>query len=229
MEKWLMTQTWEHLLFFHWELDPQKVKPLLPSELELDTYAGKAWMTVLPFKVSHQRFRLLPEIPFLHSYFELNVRTYVKYRGIPGVYFFSLDVNNPLTVLGTNALSLPYKNAKMVMHRQRNDIVFTSNRLSDHAKFSAVYRPASPPAPVTSESLDYWLMERYRLFTKWGKWILQGEIGHDCWEVSTAKALISENSVSPIELSCEPDLTHYSSRKQAFIQSIKKYQEIFFL
>ncbi|WP_281252721.1 DUF2071 domain-containing protein [Halobacillus hunanensis] len=30
----------------------------------------------------------MPPIPFLKSYLELNVRTYVKHNGLSGIYFF---------------------------------------------------------------------------------------------------------------------------------------------
>jgi uncharacterized protein YqjF (DUF2071 family) len=219
---WIMTQTWENLLFVHWEISPQKIKPLIPPELELDLYKGSAWISVLPFKVTHQRFRGLPEIPFLHTYLELNVRTYVKYRGFQGVYFFSLDANHPLTVLGAKALALPYKHAKMNMFQQNKGFVFKSRRVFGNKGFSAVYEPVSPPMPTEPGSLDHWLLERYCLFTKWGKILLRGDIRHEKWEISAAKALLEENTVTPFEMNEKPGLLHYSCKKETLILPFKK-------
>lgn len=217
---WMLTQTWEHLLFLHWEIDPSSLTALIPKELELDVFEGKAWVTILPFRVSRQRFRWLPEIPFLNSYLELNVRTYVKYKGYQGVYFFSLDANHPLAVLGAKAASLPYRLAKMDMHQQNNKIVFTSKRLFGCEKFSANYQPISAPAPTEPGSLDNWLLERYSLFTKWGPFILRGDILHEKWEVSNVKAKIEENSVFP--MGDKPLRMHYSLKKQTLIFPLKK-------
>jgi hypothetical protein len=41
-----------------------------------------------------------PALPLLSESHELNVRTYVHLGGVPGVWFFSLDANNRVAVLG---------------------------------------------------------------------------------------------------------------------------------
>ncbi|WP_158587538.1 YqjF family protein [Neobacillus notoginsengisoli] len=111
---WLMTQTWENLLFLHWPVDAELVRQHVPAELELDTWDGSAWISISPFQVKHQRFRLLPEIPMLNEYLELNARTYVKRNGKQGIWFFSLDANLAPAVFAANGLlGLPYKHAEM--------------------------------------------------------------------------------------------------------------------
>ncbi|MGH7129980.1 MAG: DUF2071 domain-containing protein, partial [Planctomycetaceae bacterium] len=40
---WVMTQRWHDLLFMHWPLAPQVLRPLVPAALPLDTYDGRAW------------------------------------------------------------------------------------------------------------------------------------------------------------------------------------------
>nr|WP_263324869.1 DUF2071 domain-containing protein [Neobacillus sp. Marseille-Q6967] len=220
-KSWIIKQTWEHLLFLHWETAPERILPLLPDELELDLFAGKAWITVLPFRVTHQRFHGLPEIPFLNTYLELNVRTYVKYKGMAGVYFFTLDANHPLTVLGAKSLSLPYRHAKMALENEGKNIIFKSSRLLEEGEFSVLYEPVSEPRKLEPGSLDYWLLERYCLFTKWGNKVVRGDIRHKNWEVIEAKIERLKNSVLPIDLKTAPVLHHYSLRKEAFIISLK--------
>lgn len=219
---WVMTQTWEHLMFMHWEQAPDKIKALIPSELELDLYDGKAWITILPFKVTHQRFHWFPEIPLLNTYLELNVRTYVKFKGKVGVYFFTLDANHPLTVLGTKAMSLPYQLSKMEMLEENNEILFKSRRLFEYGKFSARYESASQPKQLEPGSLDYWLLERYCLFTKWGNLLLRGDIRHEKWEVSEVNYRIRENEVAPFLLTTDPLLLHYAAKKQVIIFPLRK-------
>src|SRR5690606_20213232 len=92
---WVMAQRWQDLLFAHWPLPPAVLSALLPPALELDVYSGQGWLGVVPFRMSGVRLRLLPAVPWLSAFPELNVRTYVRLRdrGVEkrGVYFFSLD------------------------------------------------------------------------------------------------------------------------------------------
>lgn len=220
-QSWIMKQIWEHLLFLHWEAAPERILHLLPDQLELDLFAGKAWITVLPFRVTHQRFYCLPEIPFLNTYLELNVRTYVKYKGMEGVYFFTLDANHPLTVLGAKTLSLPYLYAKMNLKDEGENITFKSSRLLEEAEFSVCYEPVSEPRKLEPSSLEYWLLERHCLFTKWGNKVVRGDIRHKNWEVSEAKFELLKNSVLPFDFDYAPMLYHYCSEKEAFIVRLK--------
>src|SRR5690606_36170267 len=91
---WVMAQSWHQLLFAHWSFPPEDIRPLLPPGLTLDTYAGQAWVGVVPFRMSGIRLRGLPPVPFTSAFAELSVRTYVTTEDKPGVWFFSLDAAN---------------------------------------------------------------------------------------------------------------------------------------
>lgn len=97
---WIMRQTWIEVLFAHWPVDVSILRPMVPPILELDTYIGQAWISMLPFMLTNVRGRFLPSIPGARAFPELNLRTYVTYKGKPGIYFFSLDADHRLTVLG---------------------------------------------------------------------------------------------------------------------------------
>jgi len=84
-----MKQTWHDLLFAHWPVPFQQLRPLVPAQLSLDTCDGQCWVGVIPFWMSGVRSRGLPPLPGLSRFPELNVRTYVTYKGKGGVYFFS--------------------------------------------------------------------------------------------------------------------------------------------
>ena len=222
MNQWIMTQTWEDILFCHWEAEPDTIQPLLPPKLELDLFQKKAWITILPFRVRHQRFHWMPEIPLLNSYLELNVRTYVKYGGVSGVYFFELDANHLPSVLGAKTLSLPYRLAKMDMLQKNSEIIFNSRQQFGSGEFSAAYRPSLEAAvPVEPNSLSFWLLERYTLFTDFGRLLLRGEIRHEHWEVSSAEAAINKIALPYLDLPSVPSLVHYAKVKQAYILPLK--------
>ena len=81
----IMHQDWGKLLFMHWRVDPELVRPLIPDALTLDTYDGSAWVAIAPFTMWDIRPfpPLLPAIPGLSSMHELNVRTYVYFDDMP--------------------------------------------------------------------------------------------------------------------------------------------------
>src|SRR3954453_16381426 len=111
---WAMGQTWEHLLFAHWRVDPEELRRLLPEGLELDTHDGEAWLGITPFRLTGLRLRGTLPLPRLSAFHELNVRTYVVADGKPGIWFFSLDADHRLAVLGARRLyRLPYHRARM--------------------------------------------------------------------------------------------------------------------
>src|SRR5256885_10537792 len=85
---WIMQQIWNDLLFAHWPLPPETLRPLVPSVLPLDTFNGQCWVALTPFYMTGVRPRLSPVVPGLSAFPELNVRTYVTYGGKSGVFFF---------------------------------------------------------------------------------------------------------------------------------------------
>ncbi len=93
-KSWLMKQTWYDLLFMHWEILVSHLLPLISAGLECNTFQEKAYIGVVPFRMSNIRYRFLPPIPFTSAFLELNVRTYVKKDNIAGVLFLSSDATN---------------------------------------------------------------------------------------------------------------------------------------
>src|SRR5256714_12077646 len=166
---WMMTQVWHELLFAHWPIAADVMRSLVPAALPLDTFDGQAWLGVVPFHVSYARPRGVPSIPVVSRFTEMNVRTYVTVRGIPGVYFFSLDASNPIDVaVARKVFHLPYFNAVMRSLTVDGGIHYRSRRThrgAPPAEFEALYRPIGPDAPGVRGTLEYWLTERYRLLT----------------------------------------------------------------
>jgi len=110
-----MYQQWRDLLFLHWEYPAAAIQETLPEGLFVDTFGGTAYLGIVPFFMRNSRPRFLPAVPGLSNFMELNLRTYVYDRsGIPGVWFYSLDANQPLAVeIARRIFHLPYRHAKM--------------------------------------------------------------------------------------------------------------------
>ena len=126
---WVMTQTWHDLLFAHWPVDAQSLERLVPSPFELDLFEGRAWLGIVPFVMTNVAPRGVPAVPWLSSFPELNVRTYVRVGGRPGVYFFSLDAASALAVHAARLLlHLPYYWASMTVGTSSTWVHYRSHR-----------------------------------------------------------------------------------------------------
>jgi hypothetical protein len=111
---WLQAQSWEQLLFAHWEVPADALRALLPASVELDTFADRAYLGLTPFAVANLRLRGLPPVPVVSSFLELNCRTYVTVGGKRGIWFFSLDASSRFAVEAARRLyKLPYFRARM--------------------------------------------------------------------------------------------------------------------
>ena len=117
---WVMTQTWNDLLFAHWPVSTDILRPLVPAPFALDLFDGQAWLGVVPFTMTNVAPRLTPALPWISAFPEMNVRTYVSAGGKPGVYFFSLDAGSAIAVRTARLLlNLPYYAAEMVVTSSR--------------------------------------------------------------------------------------------------------------
>ena len=195
-----MAQRWEDLLFAHWPFPAETVRALVPPLLELDLWEGAAWVSVVPVVMRGVRVRGVPALPWLSEFPELNVRTYVTAGGKPGVWFFSLDAGNPLAVQAARRwFHLPYYNARMRTQCVGDVVRYRSERThsgAPPARFAATYRAEGYPFIAQPGSLDYFLVERYCLYSALpdGR-PTRGEIHHPPWLLQPAAAEVRENSL----------------------------------
>ena len=190
---------WRHVLFANWPLDPHLIEPHLPEQLTLDTYDGQAWLSVVPFTNVDVRPRILPRgtgIPLP----ELNLRTYVTHDGTSGVYFFSLDADGILAVIGARLFhNLPYYYANIDISVESGKIRFTSRRRHPGARsvrFEAIYHASGDREPAESGSLAHFLTERYRYYTEASDGSIRyANIEHDPWPLYDASITIESNTL----------------------------------
>lgn len=189
----IMYQSWGKLLFLHWPISPHLLRPLIPKRLEIDTYNGTAWISISPFTMWDIRPAFVPAIPGLSKSHELNVRTYVHLNGIPGIWFLSLDANNRPAVLGARLFfGLPYYDAQMDLQEKGETISFSSRRRhsgAPAAEFRATWTRGEKIPDVKPETLDFFLTERYCLYTMRNRSLYQGRIHHRPWPLRSARLL----------------------------------------
>ena len=197
----LVRQTWDKLLFLHWPIPAEQLRPLIPSRLAIDTFDGTAWIGVIPFTFWGTRPPLLPAVPLISSSHELNVRTYVHLDGVPGVWFFSLDAANPLAVLGARiGFALPYFQALMKLDEEGQAIRFSSRRVhpgAPAADFAATWTGGEPMPELEPGTLDFFLVERYCLYAERGRKLYRARIFHPSWPLR--RATLSALSSTMIE------------------------------
>jgi uncharacterized protein len=217
---WIMAQSWHDLLFAHWEIDAAELRPYIPANLRIDTYEGKAWLGIVPFRMSGVRLRWTPALPGLSAFPELNVRTYVTLEGKPGVWFFSLDAANAVAVAAARlSFHLPYFRARMNCDEIDKWIQYKSER--DHAgapgaSFEARYRPAGECFQSQPGTLAHFLTERYCLYAAAGDRIYRGEIHHPAWQLQPAEAQVTRNSMAEaagLTLPNQMPLLHFARRQ----------------
>jgi uncharacterized protein YqjF (DUF2071 family) len=216
---WTQAQTWEDLLFAHWRVDADELGRLLPPEVPVDRFDGDAWLGITPFRLTNLRLRGLPPLPWLSSFPELNVRTYATVDGKPGIWFFTLDAAAAWAVEGAKwTYKLPYHRAQMVVEQRGELVHFESARPG--AAFSARYRGEGAAFHAQPGSLEYFLTERYCLYTADGGRVYRAEIHHPAWPLQRAEAVVDLNTMSPVELPDEEPHLLFSERQDVVIWSL---------
>lgn len=214
--------TWRQLLFAHWPVAAEALRPLIPSALQTDTFEGQAWLGVVPFTMS-----IAPRgggvWPLRRDFHELNVRTYVTMDTPegprPGVWFFSLDAADRLSVrLARRLWRLPYYDAAMSLEEIDGWISYRSARThrgAGAAAYQARYRPTGPARQSEPGSLAAFLTERYCLYAPGrGGRVRRGEIHHAPWRLAPAACEAQVNTMTGplgVQLPDAEPLLHYAA------------------
>lgn len=195
----VMTQKWRDLLFAHWACEPDVVRSLLPPHLqdlgvELDCFENQAYIGLIPFHMTDLRLRGLPRIPTTSTFAEINVRTYVTYRGRPAVWFFSLDTAHLLpTLVARLAFHLPYcfGSASVTITGHRENAIHATRVERRWPERSTSSIAARIGAPIETSPLAEFLTARWGLVTtsKSGAATWFGAIDHEPWPLHNATLL----------------------------------------
>lgn len=222
-KKYLMYQRWTDTLFLHSPVEPQKVKPLLPAGLELDTNSGYAWVSVVVFSITDLRTRFLPVMPLLPAFNELNLRTYVKYDNKPGIHFMQIKANSRKAVIMNRTMTkLPYQYADL---RKAPSFRYHMNAEKENNILDIDFHPGAffnevPP-------LERWLTERYCCYQGDGADLYRYNIHHPMWplyRVNTSFHLQRFNFPGWQLTDQSVHLMHYSPLQSALIWRREKLQ-----
>lgn len=208
-------QSWRSLLFLHWPVGVEALRPLVPPTLEIDTFAGMAYVGIVAFAMQGVRASWVPK-PLGLNFLETNVRTYVHVDGRdPGVYFFSLDADARLAVWGARRFwRLPYHWARMTLTRRSEVVEYDLTRQTkESVRFHVEYSVKAAIGTASPGTLDHFLIERYLMhITLPGDQVI-GAVHHDPYPLHRADILSLDESLSAAAGLPEPHgepLVHYS-------------------
>ena len=214
--RWNFYQEWHDALFLHYQVDPAALRSLVPQELKLDFFEGKAWISVVAFTMQNVRPRWLPGWSAVSDFHEVNLRTYVRDRnGIAGVYFLSIDAAKWVSVALARLLStLPYRKAQITRRQHAGNWFEASTGMGMHLQVNC-----RGTEPITCPmELDRWLVERYALFECYRDSVWCYEIHHLPWPLQMLRIdqllLTPAADITLFEFPDEPDLAHWSAGVQ---------------
>jgi hypothetical protein len=175
-------ERWHETLFVHYEFPAEQVKRLLPRGLELDTLDGKAYVGLVLLTEVAVGLPVCRWLTMTHH--GANVRTYVRRRGTPGIYFFSLECSEALVALGARLATMPYVPATMDRRATGDEHVFSSRRWRGKGTVEASWTVADAEPP---SSLTNFLVERYYVFSTLGPFVVRGHVHHEPWPLRRAE------------------------------------------
>ncbi|MDP2305611.1 MAG: DUF2071 domain-containing protein [Pseudomonadota bacterium] len=222
------TQQWRELLFLHWWVPVDALRPLVPARLELDLWEGRALVGLVPFRMENVHPAWLPRV-LDQDFLETNLRTYVHKDGeSPGVYFFSLEASSWLAVQAARiGWGLPYHHAAMGVTQAGDERGYTSVRRSaPSARLDVRCRVGAPLGASVPGSLEHFLLERYYLYVERDGVLSRGQVHHAPYPAFAAEVLqCEEGLVAAAGLPAPgglPDLVHASPGVDVEVFALRK-------
>ena len=192
----VMVQEWRELTYIHWRYDPAEIQALLPVGLEVDTFDGSAWIGLIPFSMRNIGLPFGPPIPYFGSFPEVNVRTYVRRNGIPGVWFFSLDVNRLLPALvARTTYFLPYCWGRAMNRYEGNEVTAVVQRRWPSGASTSLHVKVGAPIEEPDE-LSVFLSARWGLYSRgFGRGLRYAPVDHEKWALHKAELVALEDTL----------------------------------
>ena len=199
----VMRQSWRDLLFLHTPVEPALIQSVLPARLTVDTYpddSGRewAWLAVVPFLMRNVCPVGAFPVPTLSNFSETNLRTYVHLEGEdPGVWFFSLEASNRIAcAIARHWYGLPYFAARIDTRLRGANYESSSVRHGAGAMTKISARIGEVRAMAEPGSLEFFLTERYLLYSLRKDRLMQGQVWHSPYLLHDVSSFSIEETLS---------------------------------
>ena len=193
----LFLARWDRAVFINYSADPSILQRQVPFELDLRD--GKAFVSIVAFTLVRMRPRLggawtewiLKPIA-THEF--LNIRTYVRHHGEPGIFFLAEWLSNRISVqLGPRTFGLPYRFGQL--HYEHGS-AFQGSVSAREGRLTYSGEVAGPEfGPCEPGSTAEFMLERYTAFTQRGKRRRLFRIWHSPWPQAPAVCHVAETSL----------------------------------
>jgi uncharacterized protein YqjF (DUF2071 family) len=215
----VMLHTWSDLSFVHWPAEPGAVQSVLPDCVTVDEFGGAAWIGLVPFHVTI-RAPGLPRVPWVSSFEEMNVRTYVRGPdGTPGVWFITLDAARlGAVLLARMSYRLKYFWSKLNFSKVGNVVTYATARRwpgPRRAEAKIALEVDEEPGSMHLSDLERFLTARWCFYCTIGRRLYRAQIEHEPWPIQRARLLHCDPGLIPacgLPPSESEPLVHYSNR-----------------
>lgn len=220
---WVAQQNWKNILFIHTPVNEKMIQLLVPFPIEIDTFQGTPWISVVLFRASGSRLRGMPK-PFSYpDFYQMNVRTYVRFGDERGVYFFAIHGSDPIVNFGGNLVGLPFIKAPMIISKEKGIYSFKASQLFQHpqSKLHISYKPLPQKVHMHPTSLAHFLTERYAIWMVRNNHIVKAPITHSPWNLheATLSTHVAEHIPFPLT---DHSVIHYAEDKHTVIHPFEK-------
>jgi len=197
---------WENLVMLNYEVDPAVLKPLIPAGTELDTWQGKALVSMVGFMFNDTRV-LGIKWPGHISFEEVNLRFYVRYFDGEvwkrGTVFISeivpkvLIANMANTLYNENYRALPMRHSETAIDGQSTAYLYEWKLNGSWNKIGATV--SNTCTPIIPGSAEEFILEHY-----WGYNAIsvnkttEYQVEHVSWQISEVKNYVFQADVAAL-------------------------------
>ncbi|MEX6689778.1 DUF2071 domain-containing protein [Danxiaibacter flavus] len=174
---WLLHQRWQNVVFFHWKVEPAIIEKYIPVNTEPDLFEDTCWLSIVLFSSMNNHLKKMPSIHILPDFYEINLRTYVVCKRVPGICFLDIKASSAMAVLVNRLLGLPYKKGRF-SRLQKTECDDTFYHYNDLNYINTRYKAGSP---LIKTAKDLWLTERYVAFQSVKNNTLAFPVAHKPW------------------------------------------------
>lgn len=216
---WIGEQTWRDIIFLHWPVRKEIIRPFIPDPFTICKFNDLAWLTLVYFTATETRGRKMFSKFTYPNFKQANLRTYVQFGQEIGVYFLSLYANDPLVAKGGSFFGLPFRYTPIFREiGSGKDKLIIKNKL-----ISQVKQKKEPFNPMRN-SLEQFVTERYCIWLIKGKRIVKVPVSHIPWTLHKVNVHLKMKKFIPkdLHLPAEP-ISHYSSFMTAYLHPFETF------
>jgi uncharacterized protein YqjF (DUF2071 family) len=203
LSKWgepLFLARWDRAVFINYSADPEVLQRQVPFALDL--HEGRAFVSIVAFTLVRMRPRLggrLTEWPLkpIATHEFLNIRTYVRDKGEPGIYFLAEWLSNRISVLlGPGIFGLPYRFGHLHYRHARagQSLRGKVDAVEGHLRYDGAVCGQNWQ-PCEEGSRSEFMLERYTAFTEQRKRRRLFRIWHQPWPQASADFEVTKDAL----------------------------------